>query len=485
MLKGLRTRVILIQGVLIASAFILTGMVLYQIQKNEIIQGFIQEAGMTAALIRSGTRAGGTDTQRLMRGLRPKALSPLFSRMALVSGAQILAGDDLSRDIRAPFSAQLHALVSGCRPGVIDMANMRLISVSPVSGSADACTSLIVESNSAYLMKRLFLLIGVLGSYIGLNFFILTMIIWFVLDRYTIMPLRRFEQAVEGVSRGDYPAMRDLPDAAELHQIVRAFNTMTSAIQAKEQDLKHTIQELKETQSLVVQREKLATIGSLASGISHEIGNPLSAIISMLETVKATRASRGKKPAVDAGKEPDPAADMIVRSLDEAYRIDALIKQMLLYVRQKPAVPSMVSLKSLCDDTIASMQHSRDMQGIEVAADVPSALTWRTDYEKLRQVLLNLITNAVDAMHGQGRLGIRVSTGNRHLVIEVSDSGEGIDSKDLDRIFEPFFTTKGAGRGTGLGLAIVKNIIRELNGGISVTSKIKAGTTFTIRIPPA
>ncbi len=480
MLKGLRSRVIIFQSILIAGAFILTGIVLYQMQKSDLLRAFMQQAETAAAVIRRQMPDNAADAGQMARGMKLAGLSPLFSRIALVSGSRTLAGDDITRDIPARFSARLGTLIAGCRPGVINMSNMRLISLVPVHAAPGTCISLIVESNSAYLMKKLLLLIEVLGSYIGLNFFIVTMITWFILDRYTIMPLRRFEQAVEGVSSGDYPGMKELPAAAELRQIVRAFNTMTAAIQTKEQRLKNTIQELKETQSLVVQREKLATIGSLASGISHEIGNPLSAIISMLETVKADRISRQ-----DAGKAPDPAADMVVRSLDEAYRIDALIKQLLLYVRQKPAVPSSMPVKALYDDVMASISHSRKMQGIEVMADIPPELTWTTDYEKLRQVLLNLITNAVDALHGQGRLTVTASTGRRQLVIEVSDTGEGIDTRNLDRIFEPFFTTKGAGKGTGLGLAIVKNIIRELNGDIAVSSSAKAGTTFTIRIPPA
>ncbi len=485
MLKGLRSRVILFQSVLIAGAFILTGIVLYQMQKSDLLRAFMQQAETTAAVIRRQMPDNAADAGQMARGMKLTGLSPLFSRIALVSRSRTLAGDDITRDIPARFSARLSTLITGCRPGVINMSNMRLISLVPVHAAPGACISLIVESNSAYLMKKLLLLIEVLGSYIGLNFFIVTMITWFILDRSTIMPLRRFEQAVEGVSSGDYPGMKELPAAAELRQIVRAFNTMTDAIQTKEQRLKNTIQELKETQSLVVQREKLATIGSLASGISHEIGNPLSAIISMLETVKADAASRVNRPGQGTGGAPDPAVDMIVRSLDEAYRIDALIKQLLLYVRQKPAVLSSLPVKALYDDVMASISHSRKMQGIGVTADIPPELTWRTDYEKLRQVLLNLITNAVDALHGQGRLTVTASTDRRQLVIEVSDTGEGIDTRNLDRIFEPFFTTKGAGKGTGLGLAIVKNIIRELNGDITVSSSAQAGTTFTIRIPPA
>jgi signal transduction histidine kinase len=491
MLKGLRIRVILIQSTVIATALLLIGMVLYQIQKNNIINQFLDEAKTTDMLVQSQIQENEPHLRRIVKTVQAANVSPLFSSITLAANNDKTAVAKITQSLRPAFSDKVQSLLKGCKPGFINMSNMHLISVSPVYTSDGNCINLAIVSNSLHLTKRLLLLIEILGAYILLNFFILTIVAWFIIDRYAIMPLRRFEQAVEGVSSGDYPQMKDMPDAAELHQIVKAFNTMTSTIQAKEQRLKDTIKELKETQSLIIKREKLATIGSFASGISHEIGNPLSAIISLLETVKTGIVSEGKE--VDRklhqkldkklDQNLDQKLDMISRSLNEAYRIDALIKQLLLYVRQKPTIFSDVNVKALCDDVIVSAGLSKNLRDIDISIDAASGTACKTDYEKLRQVLLNLIINAVDAMHAHGRLYIKAAVFQGQLILEISDTGEGIEKAYIDKIFDPFFTTKGLGKGTGLGLAIVKNIIQELHGEISVNSKKGEGTTFMIKIP--
>ncbi len=481
--KGLRIRVILIQSTVIATALILMGMVLYQIQKNNILNQFLDEAKTTAMLIQSQIQKNGSNLQKIVKTAQTANVSPLFSSIMLATNNNNAAVAKIIEGLSPAFAYKVQSLLKGCKYGFVNMPNMRLMSVSPIYASNGNCINLVIVSNGPYLTKRLLLLIEILGAYILLNFFVLTIVAWFIIDRYAIMPLRRFEKAVEGVSNGEYPQIKDMPDAAELHQIVKAFNTMTSTIQAKEQHLKDTIRELKETQSLVIKREKLATIGSFASAISHEIGNPLSAIISLLETEKASIVSEGKAVDQKLATRLDQRVDIISRSLNEAYRIDALIKQLLLYVRQKPTIFSDVNVKSLCEDVITSTGLSRDLRDIDISIDVASGTVCKVDYEKLRQVLLNLIINAVDAMHDHGRLSIRAEAHQGQLTFEITDTGEGIEKAYIDKIFDPFFTTKGAGKGTGLGLAIVKNIIQELQGEISVSSKKGEGATFMIKIP--
>ncbi len=483
MLRGLRTRVILIQSTVIAAALLLMGMVLYQIQKNDIIRQFADNAQSTQRLIRSQLQANGLDLGKVTRGVQAVHISPLFSSIQLTESSDKPAIAKMTQGLPPALAEKVQLLFTECKPGFMNMSNMRLISVAPVYESHGACISLAIESNRSYLMQRLFLLIEVLGAYMLFNFIILSIIAWFIIDRYAVMPLRRIEQAVEGVSSGDYPQMKEMPDAKELHEIVKAFNTMTSAIQTKEQRLKNTIQELKEMQSLIIQREKLATIGSFVSAISHEIGNPLSAIISLLESVKTAISSVRKGADRDSGRAQDSRqADMIGRSLNEAYRIDALIKQLLLYVRQKPPVFLDVNIKALCDDVLVSAGLVRDLKNIGISLDVAAGTVWKTDYEKLRQVLLNLVTNAVDAMQGRGALTIKAAVNGGQLILDVSDTGEGIDKAYIEKIFDPFFTTKGSGKGTGLGLAIVKNSVQDLHGEISVGSKKGEGTVFTIKL---
>ena len=484
MLSGLRTRVILIQSTVIAAALLLMGMVLYQIQKNDIIRQFVDNAQMTERLVRNQMQGNGLDLRKIALAVRQASVSPQFSSIQTVSTGDRQTIAKITQSLPPAFSEKAQALLTACKPGFMNMANMRLISVAPVSVSHGTCINLAIVSNRVYLTRRLFLLMEVLGVYMLFNFIILTIIAWFIIDRYTVMPLRRIEQAVEGVSGGDYPQMKEMPEAKELHRIVKAFNTMTTAIQMKEQRLKNTIQELKGMQALIIQREKLASLGSFVSAISHEIGNPLSAIISLLESAKTGISSGQKGADHEPGRMKDARqADMIGRSLNEAYRIDALIKQLLSYVRQKPPVFLDVDIKALCDDVLVSAGTARNLKDAGVSLDGVSGIVWKTDYEKLRQALLNLVTNAIDAMQGRGRLAIKAAVNSGQLILEVADTGVGIEKAHLEKIFDPFFTTKGSGKGTGLGLAIVKNIVQELHGEISVSSKKGEGAVFTIKLP--
>ncbi len=481
--KGLRARVIIIQSLVVSITLILMVMVFYPMQKAALIEQFIDEARLTGYAIKNQVKMFKLNGLSDADLSEMASISPLFSSIELVSNRDQTRITRITNNFPPKFSRKFVESLHSCKSDFINMPYMHLVYTTPVYNDSNTCVNLLITSNSTFLNRKLLLIIEVLGACIFFNFFVITIIAWFMLDRYTVMPLRRLEQAVEGVSRGDYPKIKDMPNVSELHEISNAFNTMSSIIQAKEKSLKDTIKELKETQALIIKKERLATIGSFSSGISHEIGNPLSAIISMLETVKSYMTLDKKNiDDQDLKKRIDMHLDMINRSLNEAYRIDALIKQLLLYVRQRPVIVNNVNIKALVDDVITSVGSSRELKDIKVLLNVKPDMVFKTDYEKLRQILLNLVTNAVDAMNGTGTLTISADVKNQHLMLEVTDTGEGMDEQTIERIFEPFFTTKGAGKGTGLGLAIVKNLVQELGGEISVDSKKGAGSTFRVRL---
>ncbi len=485
MLRGLRVRIIAIQGLVVATALVLMGIVFYQIQKSDIANQFIADADAIDGLFQNQMQQTHRDIRRAYNSIiSAQSLrgTSLLSQIALVSGSGAGTAARLGLQLPQRSVERLGALLADCAPGLVDASGMRMIKLFPVQRARSAggtCTSLAVVSNGRYLMERLLLFVEIIVAYVLLNFLILTIVSWFIIDRYTVIPLGKLERAVDGVSSGDYPQIRDLPDTTELRKIIRAFNAMTETIRMKENSLRGTIRELRDTQDLVIRKEKLATVGTLASGISHEIGNPLSAIISMLETLKSGVPAGARSGPQDV----DQTNDMIDRSLKEAYRIDALIKQMLLYVRQRPTVPTEIDVRSLIDDVIGTVRLGRKLSDIAVITEADRALVHRTDYEKLRQVLMNLVTNAVDAIAGKGTVHITAARADGTLVIDVADTGQGIDKQHVDRIFEPFFTTKAANKGTGLGLAIVKNIVQELGGEIGVRSEKGKGTTFTVRLP--
>ncbi len=485
MLRGLRAKVVFILSIATATALMLIGLVLYQVQKKGLVSQFIDDAEAMNMLLQNQSHGNVLQLYNIVKAMQEIPSAPGYSSVMIAGNNDDSAISMITRKIPGQYSEKVRTMLEHCRPGFIDATHMHLVKLFPVYKTGGKCINLAVISNSPYLTKKLFLLIEVLGAYILLNIFILVVISWLVIDRYTVVPLRRFEQAVEGVGSGNYPRLGEMPYAAELHQIVKAFNAMTSAIQTKQQHLTDTIKELKETRDLAVKRERLATIGSFSSGISHEIGNPLSAIISILEALKSSISNDNTKSGQKTDPEINYKLDMINRSLVEAYRIDALIKQLLQYVRQKPVSLTDVNIKSLVDDVMSSVELNRDLKDVKVSTDIEPGMVCKTDYEKLRQVLINLITNALDAMQGKGRLGIKSAYRQGYHSIEVTDTGGGIAGENLEKIFEPFFTTKPSGKGTGLGLAIVKNLMQDLNGDISVSSSGSSGTAFTVKLPQA
>jgi len=218
-----------------------------------------------------------------------------------------------------------------------------------------------------------------------------------------------------------------------------------------------------------VRLERLASLGKLAAGISHEIRNPLTGISLLLDDLH-DRAQLG-----------DKDREMLTKAMAEIERMERLISALLTFAapprsRFAPGDPG-----EAAEDVVMLMQRACQRQGIVLNLErspLPSCLI---DAEKIRQALLNLLKNALEALPLGGTITITISRDGHDTLITVTDSGHGIPAQDLPLIFEPFFTRKGAG--TGLGLSITRQIIEEHGGSISVDSAFGHGTSFRIRLP--
>ncbi len=234
-------------------------------------------------------------------------------------------------------------------------------------------------------------------------------------------------------------------------------------------------------------RERLAVAGRLAASLAHEIRNPLAAISGSLQILRH-EAEQGR---------PDPEAPRLMGIvLRETERLDALITDFLAYARPGPARPRAVQVAQPVED-VRRMLESTCPPEVSVRVDVPSDLVVRADASQLRQLLWNLVRNALEAMPkgGELRLAARpcpaqeaseagrngAGEGSAWAEIEVADTGVGIAEEAIDRIFEPFFTSKP--EGTGLGLATVHRIVEDNLGQLSVESSVGRGTTFRVRLP--
>jgi signal transduction histidine kinase len=219
----------------------------------------------------------------------------------------------------------------------------------------------------------------------------------------------------------------------------------------------------------MIRLDRLASLGKLSAGIAHEVRNPLTGISLLLDDLH-DRAQTG-------------SADqqMIKKAVNEIDRVERLVNALLNYSSPSRAEFRVCDLNQVVNDTVLLMRRPAERSGVSILLECGEIAVFRFDPEKIKQALLNIIRNAVEAFAAGGSIRIGTLASGDTAVITVSDNGPGIREDDLPLIFEPFFTRKGAG--TGLGLSITQRIVEEHHGRISVESSPCQGTTFTIELP--
>jgi len=271
------------------------------------------------------------------------------------------------------------------------------------------------------------------------------------LSRSVARPLARLSEGATAVAAGDLDARFDIDTPDEFGALASEFRAMTVA--------------LKEHQQALVESEKLAGIGRLAAGLAHELNNPLQVMLGYLSLNRDV---------------PDRSlAAQLAATEEEALRCTQLIEDLLELSRSRTeAVP--VDLRGLCEDVAGGLRvAARDT--LELSVD--GAARTLGDRPRLRQVLVNLMRNAVEAAGPAGRVSVRVRTRGERVEVDVSDSGPGISSEARAHLFEPFFTTKPSG--TGLGLAVSRATALAHGGDIDVRNGDAGGAVFTLRLPRA
>lgn len=247
------------------------------------------------------------------------------------------------------------------------------------------------------------------------------------------------------------------------------------------QDIQQQLEMLREAQNRLVQNEKLAALGQLIAGVAHELNNPLSSVIlqaELLELRFRNETTLGKK---------------LNRVAQDAHRAASIVQRLLDFARQRPPERKAVQLNELTTATLDLIGYSLETRNIEIVTDLqPDLPLVMADPQQVQQVLINLVTNAQQAMLTHNESGrVRIST--RHTAVDeaekdaieitISDNGPGIPPQLQSRIFDPFFTTKDVGEGTGLGLAVCHGIITEHGGTITLRSAVNQGTIFIVRLP--
>lgn len=245
-------------------------------------------------------------------------------------------------------------------------------------------------------------------------------------------------------------------------------------------EVRRDISERRQMEATLAHSERLTSLGLLASGISHEVNNPLGAIATTVDGLR-----RKLTPSTGDFRESREEIDASLRRVArEVQRARAITDRLLKVARPPGRSRSLIDVNHALSATLALLSYDIERAGIDTSTELAERLPCLTgDESRLGQILLNLILNAIQAMHAGGSLQITTALENGTIRIDVADTGEGISPQNLGRIYEPFFTTKPAGTGTGLGLFITHQLVSEMNGSIDVHSMLGQGTRFTLHLP--
>ena len=342
----------------------------------------------------------------------------------------------------------------------------------------------------------------------GLGTFLATGLAVFAV-RDVVAPLRELEERSGEMSKGQLA--RPVPpwgEADELGRLAVIFEEMrrslrdrlrstesinvdlerevrrrTEALEQRNAELHDALEKLRRAQDNLIRSEKLASMGRLVAGIAHEINNPVNAVINSLGPLEeAIKEIAAVDPGGTVSKLAVEAREILAVVQRGATRTKTIVQALHGYARGDESVERDVYLARSVDDTLGLLQHR--LRQVQIVKDIDPEARIRGFPGQVDQILMNLLTNAAQAMGSQGgtiRLSAKVQ--DDQVLLTVSDDGPGIPADVLPRIFDPFFTTKDVGEGSGLGLSIVHGIVERHGGQIDVDSKPEQGTTFTVSFP--
>ena len=289
----------------------------------------------------------------------------------------------------------------------------------------------------------------------------------FVLTQLVVKPLGQLRRATALMTAGDWAPRIAEEGPKEIAALASAFNQMTVSLSVQREQ--------------IIRSEKLASVGQLAAGVAHEIGNPLAAILGYVDILRADLAGKGDLPVADR-------QDALDRVKAETQRIHRIIRELLEFSRphHEDPVPTdplraVQSAQALCSP------QSRFREVRVVTA--PTSEAWpqvMVAPSRLVQVFVNLLLNAADAMAGKGTIVVACQEDGRKVILTVTDEGPGVPKENRRKVFDPFFTTKPVGQGTGLGLSVSRSIVESFAGSLDVApSAAGEGAKFAIALPGA
>ncbi len=322
----------------------------------------------------------------------------------------------------------------------------------------------------SFLQHSLFALVLIISLSLSVNYLIKIMV---------TKPLSDMSDAMDRIRRKG--PIKDVPVSSndEIGHLVQSFNEMSRSLKKREEEIHdHTVKleemvtvrtrKLEESHSHLLQSQKLASLGIIASGVAHEINNPLGGMFNCVQMLE------------QMGGDEEFRERYLELLKDGLSRIERTVGKLLWMSRKKERAPQLVEIRNILRNVHAFMDYMLKKKNIVYEENIEDSTAIIVDPHDLQQIFINLMINAVHSMEDGGTLSVQAFKNNGQVVIEVTDTGEGIEDENIDEIFDPFYTTKQAGEGTGLGLWLTQETVENYNGEISVQSKKGEGTTFSI-----
>ena len=318
-----------------------------------------------------------------------------------------------------------------------------------------------------------------LPVYLVLDVLILVLVTFGMLWITVARPLASVEREMQKLERLDWE-LEEKGGGPLLTRFLASLRRTAGALQAERDvtrrqlaDLGAANAQLTRAQAELVASERLATVGRLAAGVAHEIGNPLSGLLGWVSLARSRSAS-------------DPELTGYLREMEsEVRRIDGIVQSLLDLGRPPRPELGPVPVAALVRSAAKLVGSGPEFREVAVETSVDDGLVALADPGRLSQVVINLLINAAQAIGGPGTIRVEGAREGARVRIAVLDSGPGVPQELRERIFEPFFTTKSGGKGTGLGLAVSQHLLRAMSGDIAVGESSGGGGKFTVTLPAA
>ncbi len=372
-------------------------------------------------------------------------------------------------------------------------------SASVVRGSSGRALEVLSPTGDAAVVTRVLLddasdrgatLVRLVALYMMTFALALSVFSYFALTRLIVRPVEYLVAAADRVASGARTLRVPRSGARELIDLGTSVQSMTEKLIAEEaklllkvEELTETTQRLTQTQAQLVRSERMASVGRLAAGVAHEIGNPIAALMGMEDLLLD-----GDLPAEDQ-------KDFLRRMRKETDRIHTVLRDLLDFARPDKqlesdgAPPPPADVRSVVGDVAALVKPQKAFRGVRVETDVEGAPQVVLAAPRLTQVLLNMVMNAGAAIASgprkEGRVTVRARTQGDRVRIEIEDDGPGVDEAVRGQLFEPFVTTKDVGEGTGLGLAVCRGLVESVGGEVALDPAYVGGARFSVVLPSA